>query len=322
MSDWQHTIASWIVAGAVFVVLHLVSAPISALVWHLRNRIGFEHVKSVLALFVVLPSIAAGMMLLTPSAVLCPGRAARTLDWMMSHIGADALRLFVILFAGVLFFWLIGLVYRASFAVYTILYLRRNSCPPSDKLRRILQGMIPATWHCCFREVQMPSQADGVYARWCFLSSATVAKLPEEQLRVVVAHEYEHLRAYDGWLALIMGIAAVGGVWSGAHRRWVRAAELLADSRVTRKGIAPIELARVLVQRQAQAQGMALGFRAEGSLLEERLRYLLSPRVDRTASRSGWLWYSATVVCVGWFAYALWGVAEASTCTVHCLFFR
>ncbi len=323
MSDWQHTLAGWVVIGLVFLVFQLLTVPLSALVWRLRHRLSLERLKGTLNLIILLPAISAALVALSPTRALCAQRAMCYLGWLQQNLNVQSellLRALVVLFVPVALWWLSHAVHRAVLALRTIRRLRAHSLPPSASLSKVLRKVLPPDWRSRFREVPMPCSADGVYAGICFLSCDTVQKLSEAQLQAVVAHETQHLRARDGWLTLVAGILAGG--WSAVHRRWTNAAELLADRRAMHMGIKRTDLARTLLQRQVQAQGLALGFGAEGTLLEERLRYLLAQDADAERSHSVWTWWVAIAACAGGLVHTLWHIADATTCTVHCLFFH
>ncbi len=327
MGDWQHMLARWVIAGLALLGFGVLSGALSTLVWRLRHRVEPEHLKVLLTVIALSPLLASALVILPAPGALCARQTMCYLQWMMQHLGTDsapALRL-TIAFTGVMMsLWLAGVLVRGMIAVQTLRRLYARSSPPSDRLRCVLQQMLPSEWQARFREVEMPATADGVYAGTCLLSHGTVQTLSEDQLRSVVAHEYQHLRAGDGWFALVLGILAGKGGWGVAQRHWAGSAELLADKRATGMGIPRTQLARALLQKQAQAQGVALGFGAEGSLLEDRLRLLLSPRNNADSGWQGvfWTWCGALFAGAVWVAYSLWSVAGASTCTVHCLVFH
>lgn len=325
MHDWQHAIASGILAGLLFWATCGVSALHSVLVWRFRHRLDLVELKTALAFLTLLPSAVALLVALFPYALpSCIHHATCYLGWLEATFGDGVFRWLhplALLAGGMLLVWLVEMVRRAVAVFHSIRQLVALSHPPSPKLQSVLEKGVPRRWHARFREVALPSRADGVYGGICLLSQETVQNLSERQLQAVVAHEWQHLRARDGWFALVVGLLVSGvglGTWSRAYRYWSDSAELLADARATHLGVARTELARTLLQRQAEAQGVPLGFSADSALLEERLRYLLSPASASGSAR--WLW-APILGCAGVLLYAVWQTGSASICTIHCVLF-
>lgn len=324
MHDWEHAIAAGVLAGAVFLLIGGVTALLSMLVWRLRHWINLADLKGILALMTLLPlklAMLVAFSFLLPFWVHQSGCYA---GWLQHLFGENLFawgRPLVVLVGGILVVWIARLVYRGAVLVRTVRELYAHSRAPSPKLLTVLRQVVPQEWLLRFREVDMPSEADGVYGGTCLLSRETVYSLNEVQLKAVVAHEYQHLRAKDGWFTLCVGLlvnSAGLAMWSMAYRNWSRAAELLADARATQFGVARTELARALLTRQAEAQGVAIGFASEGTLLEERLqRVLYSHPVSPSARVTRLL----IAVCVGGALYLVSQVGAASTCTLHCVLF-
>lgn len=324
MHDWQHAIAGGVLAGAVFLLICGVTAPLSALVWRFRRRINLADLKGALALMTLLPIKLAMLVAFSFSLPSCIHQSGCYVLWLQHLLGENLfvwMRPLAVLVGGILVVWIARLVYRGAMLTRTMRELYAHSQPPSPKLLKVLRQVVPPGWHSRFREVDMPAEADGVYGGTCLLSRETVESLNEAQLKAVVAHEYQHLRAGDGWFALCVGLLVSGvglGMWSMAYRNWSRAAELLADVRATQSGVARTELARVLLNRQAEAQGVVLGFASDGILLEERLQSLLASHSPRSSARVTWV---LIAVCVGGALYLATQVGAASTCTLHCVLF-
>ncbi|MGQ9791105.1 MAG: hypothetical protein ACUVR7_10650 [Armatimonadota bacterium] len=324
MHDWQHVVARWILAGAVFLLACGKSALLSELVWRARHWLSPASLKGLLTLLVLLPPGAALLVTLLPSFPSCSHNVTCYVGWLQHALGERFLawmRPLSLMVVSVLLLLLARLVYRAVGTVRTLRWLFALSGPPSPKLRDVLVQVVPAQWRARFWEVEMPVGADGVYGGICLLSRETVQSLDTAQVQAVVAHEYQHLRARDGWFALGMGLLAGSlglGLWGVAYRHWNSAAELLADARATQQGIARTALAQTLLSRQAQAQGLLLGFSADGALLEERLRYLLSPVC---VCRGAEMLWALILACAGGLLYMLWQTGSASTCTIHCVLF-
>lgn len=324
MHDWQHLLASWVLTGGVFLFACGKVALLSEVVWRLRRRLSPVSLKGLLTLLVLLPPGVALLATLLPPFPLCSHDVACYVGWLQHAFGEGFLawvRPVAMLFAGGLLALLVGLVYRTVAAVRTLRGLLALSLPPSPKLRDVLAQVMPAQWRARFREVEMPAVAEGVYGGVCLLSCETVQSLDAAHLRAVVVHEYQHLRARDGWLAIGMGLLAGSlglGLWDIAYRHWNSAAELLADAQATQQGVTRTTLARTLLNRQAQVQGVVLGFSSDGTLLAERLHYLLVP-----ASETGWgrVMWAIVLVCAGGLLYAIWQTGSASTCTIHCVLF-
>ncbi|MEJ5252259.1 MAG: hypothetical protein HPY54_05385 [Chthonomonadetes bacterium] len=324
MHDWQHAIAGGVLAVAVFLLICGVTAPLSTLVWRLRRRINLADLKVALALVTLLPLQVAVLVAFSFSLPSCVYQSGCYAGWLQHLFGAGFslwMRPIAVFVGGILVVWIARLVYRGASLIRTMCELYAHSHPPSPKLLTVLRQVVPQDWHSRFREVDMPSEADGVYGGTCLLSRETVGSLNEAQLKAVVAHEYQHLRAGDGWFALWVGLlvnSTALGIWNMAYRYWSRAAELLADARAAQSGVARTELARALLNRQAEAQGMVLGFASEGILLEERLQSLLASQPLKSSARVTWV---LIAVCVGGVLYLVSKVGAASTCTVHCVLF-
>lgn len=327
MHDWQHTLASWLLAGALFLLVGGMTAPLSGFVWRMRHRMSLPQLKNALAVITLLPPAVAVLSVATSPISACAQQMACYVGWLHANVGEvlfPTLRL-VVLGAGLfLAFLFASLIYRGFGALRALRSLHAFSKPPSKKLLGVMEQVVPSQWHGRFREAEMPNNMDGVYGGTCVLSRQTVRDLDGAQLKAVVAHEWQHLRARDGWFALLVGIL-VSGVrvwgWAESYRRWSHSAELLADSRAAHEAVTRTQLARTLLQRQAQAQGIAVGFGTSGELLEERLHHLLRTANDTPSAWSSWAVWVLMTACAGWLFYTLWQTGQASTCTIHCVLF-
>lgn len=325
MQGWEHLFARWLLVVLVFPIAAAIAAPLSALLWRWRRRLSLAQLKSALTVVVFMPVVVALFTAFASAMPPCAHHAMCYFGWLQQNLGsASILVMRVLLLAMAILFvvFVTRLVVDAVVAVDILRQLRNASCPPSKVLQQVLQQVVPAEEHHRFRETPVSGCTDGVYAGTCFLSEQSVQTLNEAQLRAVVAHEWQHLRAHDGWLALGMGllVRSTGlGAWNAAFRRWSQAAELLADARATQVGVSHADMAKTLLHQQASAQGISLGFGANSNLLEERLRSLITPSMP--ASRLAWsVWLMIAGVCL-LALYAVWSAGGASTCTIHCVLF-
>lgn len=325
MQDWEHLLARWVLVVLVFAVAGAMTAPLSALLWRWRRRLSLAQLKGALAVVVLHPVIVALFATFASAMPSCVHRTVCYFGWLQQNLGSVGILLVRVLLLAMAVLFVVfatGLVVHAVTALGTLRQLYNASRPPSEALRQVLQQVVPAKERHRFRETSMCSRTDGVYAGTCFLSERSVQTLSEAQLRAVVAHEWQHLRAHDGWFALGMGLLVrnVGvGAWNAAFRRWSQAAELLADARATQIGVSRTDLAKTLLHQQASAQGLSLGFGASSSLLEERLQSLIMPSMP--ASRLAWsVWLVIAGVCL-LVLYGVWSAGDVSTCTIHCVLF-
>ncbi len=325
MPDWEHLIARWVLVVLVCIIASVLSAPLSALLWRWRRHLSLVQWKVALTVAVFKPAWVAVFTAFVAVMPPCAHHTVCYYGWLQSHVGSTGISLMRILLLAVamlLGLWGVRLGLHVAAALSTLRQLHRISRPPSDKLQQILQQVVPFWARHRFREVPLSNRTDGVYAGTCFLSEQSVQSLSEAQLRAVVAHEWQHLRAGDGWFALLMGLLVQSsglGAWGAAFRYWSRAAELVADARAVQSGMRRADLAKTLLHQQASAQGLSLGFAGGGSLLEERLQSLIMPSAP--ASRLGWsVWAMIAGVCM-LLLYAVWASGNVSTCTIHCVLF-
>jgi len=325
MHDWEHLLARWVVGVLVFAVASAVTAPLSALLWRWRRYLSPVHLKGALTAVVLKPAVVAFFTAFLYSTPSCAYHSACYFGWLQQNLGTGGISLMrAMLLAIVVLFVLfaVKLVVHAVAVLGTLRQLRIASHPPSDTLQQVLQQVVPAEAYHRFREAPIPAHANGVYAGTCFLSEQSVQTLDAMQLRAVVAHEWQHLRARDGWFALWAGLlvrCAGSRAWSAALRRWSQAAELLADARTAQLGVPRVELAKTLLLQQASAQGVSLGFGANGTMLEERLQQLISPPVP--VSRMAFSTWGLVAGICGLVLYAVWLASGATTCTIHCVLF-
>lgn len=147
--------------------------------------------------------------------------------------------------------------------------------------------------------------AGGILRPWVCIPRACLDVLSTEERDAVVAHELEHLRAFDGPLLFLVDLVATIFFFVPGTRAFVRAiraqVELAADAGATRVASAAA-LASALV-RVAESAGDAnareaapsLAFLRPGRLLAQRITTLLSDE-SRTSSR---LRTAGRVVAVG-----------------------
>ncbi|GIV14728.1 MAG: hypothetical protein KatS3mg022_0163 [Armatimonadota bacterium] len=325
MQHWEHLLARWVMAVLVFAAASVMTAPLSALLWRWRRHLSLSQLKSALAVVVLKPLLVALFTVFVAAMPPCTHHTTCYFGWLQQNVGSAGILLMrVLLLAMVTLFVVFAarLVIHAVTALSTLRQLHNASRPPSEALQQVLQQVVPAKERHRFRETSLCSRTDGVYAGTCFLSEQSVQTLSGVQLRAIVAHEWQHLRARDGWFALGIGllVRSVGlGGWNAAFRRWSQAAELVADARAMQIGVPCVQLAKTLLHQQASAQGLSLGFAANSSLLEERLQSLIMPSTP--VSRLTWsAWLVIAGVCL-LVLYAVWSAGHASTCTIHCVLF-
>ncbi len=325
MQDWEHLLARWVMVMLVFVVAGAMTAPLSALLWRWRRHLSLAQLKGALAVVMLKPVAIAFFAAFFSAMPPCMHHTVCYFGWLQQHLGSGGVLLMrglLLAMAALFVVFAARLVAHATGVLRTLRHLKHTSRPPSETLQQVLQQVVPAEAHHHFREAPIPANASGVYAGTCFLSQESVRALSPAQLRAVVAHEWQHLCARDGWFALGIGLLVLGsgwGAWSAALRCWSRAAELLADERATQLGVPRTELAKTLLHQQAGAQGISLGFGTNSGLLEERLQSLLVPPVP--ASRLAWgAWTLLAGICL-MVLYTLWLAGGASTCTIHCVLF-
>ncbi|MGC8782769.1 MAG: hypothetical protein ACP5RN_00060 [Armatimonadota bacterium] len=325
MQNWEHLLARWVMVMLVFVVAGAMTAPLSALLWRWRRHLSLAQLKGALAVVVFKPMWVALFTALVAAMPPCAHHTVCYFGWLQLHMGSTGILLMRILLLAIstlLGIWIVRLGAHTATVRGMLRRLHRISRPPSDKLQQVLRQVVPDGAHHRFREAPIPAGASGVYAGTCFLSQESVHALSPVQLRAVVAHEWQHLRARDGWFALAMGLLVLGsgwGAWSAAFRRWSQAAELLADERATQLGVPRTELAKTLLHQQAGAQGISLGFGTNSGLLEERLQSLLVPPVPALGLAWG-TWTLLAGICL-MVLYTLWLAGGDSTCTIHCVLF-
>jgi TonB family protein len=123
-------------------------------------------------------------------------------------------------------------------------------------------------------------------------------RLGEEQRRLMLAHEGEHLRAGDPWLLAAGTAALVLAPWNVAVwwllRRLRLAVEIDCDARVLGRGHAVREYGELLLQVGQRSARFLVGAPALGeprSFLEHRIRRM-APRLPR------WRWLGATAALV------------------------
>lgn len=326
MSAGQHLFAGAVFAGTAFLAFCGASALLGAAVWRMRGRLGLVQVKRLLTALLLLPPAGTLLLVFAPNLPLCDMQMTCHLCWMHQHLGEGSvwsLRFSAWLVSALLVGWMLRLGHRTLLATRILRDLHRFSSPPSEKLQTVLRQVVPVQWHGRFREVEMSASVNGVYGGTCFLSREMVQRLHASEIQAIVAHEWQHLRARDGWLTFVVGLLvhSVGIVWTATYRYWNHAAELLADANAVHAGIRHTELARALLRHQADALGVAVGFAASGSLLEERLRHLLSASNPAPLRCWSWAWWSLIGVGGGGLHYFLWLNSAASTCALHCAFF-
>ncbi|HYW06683.1 MAG TPA: M56 family metallopeptidase [Longimicrobium sp.] len=156
---------------------------------------------------------------------------------------------------------------------------------------RVAPGVGPAVLGVRAPEVVVP--------RW-------LLEAPEDEQRLVVMHEREHIAARDP-LVLAMGCVAAALVpWNPAAwwmlRRLRQATELDCDARVLRRGVHRGAYGSLLIDMAGRGPGLALGAPAlagSPSSLQRRLR-AMNVRLPRFArARAGFLGVLGAMVLVG-----------------------
>ena len=171
---------------------------------------------------------------------------------------------------------------------------------------RLVQTAAPdllATWGFLRPSVLLPSHAPG----WS-----------DERIRIVLAHEYAHIRRHD-WLVQIGAEALRTMLWFNpliwiACVRLRRASEQACDDAVLGSGVSARQYAAHLIElarkcrRPAAATAMSM---AHPSTLERRIVAMLNPRLDRQAvSRRALAATAALVLTVTLPAASVRGVQE------------
>lgn len=157
------------------------------------------------------------------------------------------------------------------------------------------------------------------------ISGDLLDSLPPAQLRAVLAHEAEHVRAHDALRGLAIRFAAslsphVG--WScRAERAYELDREILCDQAAVRRGADPLELAAALVT-VARMRAMdppacpaATGTHDVDRAVQTRVRLLLDPERPQPSGRAPVVLSSAAVLLL---AAALPHLAFELVVSVHC----
>ena len=122
--------------------------------------------------------------------------------------------------------------------------------------------------------------------------------LTEQQQRLMLAHEEEHLRSKDPWLLAVGTAAVTAAPWNPALwwllRRLRHAVEMDCDARVLRAGHNPLAYGELLLrvgQRRAHLPLATVAMSEPRSLLEMRIR-----RLSARLPRRRWLGATAATV--------------------------
>lgn len=159
----------------------------------------------------------------------------------------------------------------------------------------------------------------GAWRPVVLLPASLVARLPADQLELVLLHELAHLRRLDPWFNLLQ--TAIDTVlfyhpavrWLSRRVREDR--ELCCDELVLAAGGDRLGYARALLAlaEQSVPEGPAVALAASGGALLERVEHLVEVPPERRASRPrivpAWL-------LVGALALALWGIAREREASV------
>jgi beta-lactamase regulating signal transducer with metallopeptidase domain len=148
-----------------------------------------------------------------------------------------------------------------------------------------------------------------------YVSSCTWNALADDERLAVVAHEREHARHGDLWMAAIVDVAAslaapLAGAW--LRDRWTDASERLCDAAAA-DATSPESVARALVNvcRAGSLLPMASGFPASASAVENRVRAVLAgSSPGRKLGWRAWAMLATTLVAVCIFATELHHVLE------------
>lgn len=87
MHDWHHLLASWVLAGAVFLLACGKVTLLSELLWRLRRRLSPASLKGLLTLLVLLPPGVALVVTLLPSFPPCSHNIACYVGWLQRALG-------------------------------------------------------------------------------------------------------------------------------------------------------------------------------------------------------------------------------------------
>jgi len=111
-----------------------------------------------------------------------------------------------------------------------------------------------------------------------------VLEVPDDELRLIVRHEREHVAAGDHWLLAFATLAVALLPWSPAlwwqHRRLRLAVETDCDARVLARGATPRHYGRMLLEMAARplpAASPALAWGGHPSQLERRIHAMTTP---------------------------------------------
>jgi hypothetical protein len=120
-----------------------------------------------------------------------------------------------------------------------------------------------------------------------------VLDAPEEERRLILLHEREHVAAGDAWLLFVATLAVAAMPWSAPlwwqHRRLRAAVETDCDARVLARGAGRREYGRVLIRTAGSTPGLPLLGPAWGdstSQLERRIIAMTTKRPSHPLLRS------------------------------------
>lgn len=125
------------------------------------------------------------------------------------------------------------------------------------------------------------------------LPASTLTGLTPEQIEMVLAHEFAHIRRHDFLVNLLQAVVETlmfyhPAVWWMSHRVRVERENCCDDLAVAVCGN-PVQYARALARlEELRAAGPAIAVAANGTSLLERIRRIGGFRTERTAAGPGW----------------------------------
>jgi beta-lactamase regulating signal transducer with metallopeptidase domain len=142
---------------------------------------------------------------------------------------------------------------------------------------------------------------------------------PADELRIILRHEREHVRAGDAWLLALSALAVAAMPWSiplwWQHRRLRLAVETDCDARVLSAGESPADYGRVLLRtagRRFFPPAPVLAWCGTRSHLERRIIAMTARRPRHAAARALPLAAAAISATLAACAAATSGVADGA----------
>ncbi|MBB4638907.1 M56 family metallopeptidase [Longimicrobium terrae] len=120
-----------------------------------------------------------------------------------------------------------------------------------------------------------------------------VADAPDEERRLIIAHEKEHLAARDTWVLAASAVLVALAPWNAAlwwqHRRLRLALEIDCDARVLAREASPRAYGRALLRTAGASHRLsplALAWGEPATHLEQRITAMTTPRPRRMRARA------------------------------------